>query len=177
MTNTTNVNLKKFVVSALFVAMAFVLSFIKIFKMPLGGSVTLFSMFVISLPAYLYGAKYGFIAAFVYSILQFLQGGFVIHPMQVIFDYILAFTCFGIVAFFRDINHGIYIGFLIACTIRWLSSSISGYVFFREYAPATWNPILYTLVYNGGYIFSEYLLTIIFVSISQVKKLLHKYKE
>lgn len=172
----TNTNVKKFVVSALFVAMAFVLSFIKIFKMPLGGSVTLFSMFVISLPAYLYGAKYGFAAAFAYSILQLLQGGYVIHPMQMLLDYIFAFTCFGIVAFFRDIKHGSYVGFLIACIIRWLSSSISGYVFFREYAPATWNPIIYTLAYNGGYIFAEYIITIIFVSIPQVKKILHQYK-
>ena len=172
----SNTNVRKFVVSALLVAMAFVLSFIKIFKMQLGGSVTLFSMFVISLPAYLYGAKYGFAAAFIYSILQLVQGGYIIHPMQIFLDYIFAFTCFGIVAYFRNIKHGSYIGFLIACIIRWLSSSISGYVFFREYAPATWNPILYTLAYNGSYIFAEYIITIIFVSIPQVKKILHEYK-
>ena len=61
-----NRELRKFVVSAVFIAMAFVLSFIKIFRMPLGGSVTLFSMFVISLPAYFYGAKHGFVSAVIY---------------------------------------------------------------------------------------------------------------
>ena len=172
-----NRELKKFVVSAVFIAMAFVLSFIKIFRMPLGGSVTLFSMFVISLPAYLYGAKYGFVSAFIYSLLQLLQGGSIMHPAQIFLDYIFAFTCFGIVAFFRDVKHGSYIGFLIACIIRWLSSSLSGYIFFKEYAPETWNPIIYTLAYNGGYIFAEYLITIIFVSIPQIKNLLHQYKE
>lgn len=172
-----NTNLKKFVISALCVALAFVLSFIKVFRMPLGGSVTLMSMFVISLPAYLFGVKYGFMSSFVYAILQLIQGGTMIHPLQIFLDYILAFTCFGIVAFFRDIKHGSYIGFSIACIIRWISSSLSGYIFFKEYAPATWNPIIYTLAYNGGYIFAEYLITIIIVSIPQVKNLLHKYKE
>ena len=169
-----NRELRKFVVSAVFIAMAFVLSFIKIFRMPLGGSATLF---VMSLPAYFYGVKYGFASAFIYSLLQLLQGGTIIHPAQIFLDYIFAFTCFGVVAFFRDIKHGSYVGFLIACMIRWLSSSISGYIFFKKYAPETWNPILYTLAYNGGYIFAEYLITIIFVSIPQVKNLLHKYKE
>lgn len=172
-----NSELNKFVASALFVAMAFVLSFIKIFKMPLGGSVTLFSMFVISLPAYLFGVKYGFAASFCYAILQLVQGGYVVHPLQMFLDYIFAFTCFGIVAFFRNIKHGSYIGFLIACIIRWISSSLSGYIFFKDYAPATWNPIIYTLAYNGGYIFAEYLITIVVVTIPQVKNLLHTYKE
>lgn len=169
-------NLKKFVVSAFCVALAFVLSYVKVFRLPLGGSVTLMSMFVISMPAYLFGVRYGFMSGFVYAILQLMQGGTMLHPLQIFLDYILAFTCFGIVAFFRDIKHGSYVGFLIACVIRWLSSSLSGYIFFREYAPATWNPIVYTLAYNGGYIFAEYLLTIIIVSIPQVKNLLHKYK-
>ena len=169
-------NLRKFVISALCVALAFVLSFVKVFRMPLGGSVTLMSMFVISMPAYLFGARYGFMSSFVYAILQLVQGGTMLHPLQIFLDYIFAFTCFGIVAFFRDIKHGSYVGFLIACIIRWLSSSLSGYIFFREYAPATWNPILYTLAYNGGYIFAEYLITIVIVTIPQVKNLLHKYK-
>ena len=170
-------NLRKFVISALCVALAFVLSFVKVFRMPLGGSVTLMSMFVISMPAYLFGARYGFMSSFVYALLQLMQGGTMLHPLQIFLDYILAFTCFGIVAFFRDIKHGSYVGFLIACIIRWLSSSLSGYIFFREYAPATWNPIIYTLAYNGGYIFAEYLITIVIVTIPQVKNLLHKYKE
>ena len=83
-----NRELRKFVVSAVFIAMAFELSFIKMFRMPLVGSVTLFSMFVISLPAYLYGPKYGFPAAFIYSILQLIQGGSVMHPAQIFLDYI-----------------------------------------------------------------------------------------
>ena len=119
-------NLRKFVISALCVALAFVLSFAKVFRMPLGGSVTLMSMFVISMPAYLFGARYGFMSSFVYAILQLVQGGTMLHPLQIFLDYIFAFTCFGIVAFFRDIKHGSYVGFLIACIIRWLSSSLSG---------------------------------------------------
>lgn len=171
-----NINIKKFVLSALFVALAYVLSFVKVFRMPLGGSVTLMSMFVISLPAYCFGVKYGFTSSFIYAILQLMQGGTIVHPMQVFLDYIFAFTCFGIVAFYRNIKNGSYIGFFIACTIRCISSSLSGYFFFREYTPANWNTMLYALAYNGAYIYAEYFITVGLVTVPYVKNLIRKIK-
>ena len=61
-------------------------------------------------------------------------------------------------------------------TCSFLASSLSGYIFFREYAPEAMNPILYTLAYNGGYIYAEFILTVIFISIPQVKVVIKAYK-
>ena len=138
-----NTNIKKFVISALFVALAFALSFVRIFRMPLGGSATLFSMLALSLPAYFFGVKYGFMASFAYSLLQLIDP-YIVHPFQVMLDYIIPYTCFGVVGFFCDKKNGLQIGYLIAVIIRFISSSLSGYIFFKEYAPSAWNPLIYT---------------------------------
>ena len=168
--------LNKYAISALLVALAYVLSFVKILHLPFGGSITMFSMLFISLPSYFFGVRYGFMASFVYSLLQLVVDPYIIHPFQLFLDYILPFTCFGLVGFFREKKNGLYIGFILACVVRFLSSTISGYVFFSEYTPETWNPIVYTVVYNGSYVFTECVLTIIFISISHVKKLIESFK-
>ena len=170
-----NTNIKKLSTSALLIAFAFILSFIKIMRLPFGGSITLLSMLFVSLPSYLYGVKYGFVASITYSFLQLISDNYIVHPMQVVFDYIIAFSVFGIVGFFRNKKNGLEIGFIIACVIRFISSSISGYIFFREYAPESWNPIIYTVVYNGSYIFIECIFTVLVLQNKKVKNILTKY--
>ena len=167
-----NTNIKKLSTSALLIAFAFILSFIKIMRLPFGGSITLLSMLFVSLPSYLYGVKYGFVASITYSFLQLISDNYIVHPMQVVFDYIIAFSVFGIVGFFRNKKNGLEIGFIIACVIRFISSSISGYIFFREYAPESWNPIIYTVVYNGSYIFIECIFTVLVLQNKKVKNVL-----
>ena len=78
--------------------------------------------------------------------------------------------------FFGKDNKGLALGFIIACCIRFLSSSISGYVFFKEYAPEGWNPIVYTVVYNGSYIFTECVLSLIVVGVEPVRNLLNQFR-
>ena len=168
--------LNKFAMSALLIALAFVLSLIKLLHLPFGGSITMFSMLFIALPSYFFGVKYGFLASFIYSLLQLLVDPYVIHPMQLFLDYILPFTCFGVAGYFRNKKNGIYAGYVLGCVIRFLSSSLSGYIFFKEYAPEAWNPIVYTVAYNGSYIFTECVLTIIFISIKQINNLIEEYR-
>ena len=171
------IQIRQFAISALFIALAFVLSFVKIIHLPFGGSITLFSMLFASLPAYYFGVSYGFMASLTYSILQLIAASYIVHPLQVVLDYIFAFGCFGVVAFFKDRKSGLQIGFVIACIIRFLSSSISGYVFFKEYTPQSWNPLVYTIVYNGGYIFVECIITLVFLSVKQVNSIIERYKK
>ena len=170
-----NVNIKKISGSAILIAIAFILSFVKIMRLPFGGSITLLSMLFISLPSYLYGVKYGFAASITYSLLQLISDNYIVHPMQVVLDYIIAFSVFGIVGFFRNKKFGLEIGFIIACVIRFISSSISGYIFFKEYAPESWNPIIYTVVYNGSYIFIECIFTVLVLQNKKIKNILTKY--
>lgn len=169
-------NLRKFAISALLIAVAFALSFVKIIHLPFGGMVTAFSMLFAGLPAYFFGIKYGFMASIVYSLIHIIVDPYIIHPFQVFLDYILPFSCFGIIGFFKDMKYGLQIGYVIACFIRFFSSALSGYIFFSDYAPETWNPIVYTIVYNASYVFTECILTLIFLSLKPVKKLLKDYK-
>ena len=72
------------------IALATLLSFIKVFEMPQGGSVTAVSMAPILIYSCRHGVKKGFVVSTVYGILQFLlQGGFSIHPMSILLDYLL----------------------------------------------------------------------------------------
>ncbi|MCQ2609897.1 MAG: energy-coupled thiamine transporter ThiT, partial [Lachnospiraceae bacterium] len=63
-------NVKNLSVCAMLIALSLVCSKIKIFSLPLGGSITLFSMLIISIPGYLYGVKYGFVSSFIYSLFK-----------------------------------------------------------------------------------------------------------
>ena len=169
-------NIKKFTLSAIFVAIAYVLSFVKLLHLPFGGSITLFSMLFISFPSYFFGLKYGFMASISYSLLQLIVDPYIVHPIQLILDYIIAFSSFGIVGIFGREDKDFVLGFIIACLIRFIASTISGYVFFKEYTPEGWNPIVYTVVYNGSYIFTECVLSLIVISVKPVKRILHKFR-
>ncbi|MBO6119556.1 MAG: energy-coupled thiamine transporter ThiT [Lachnospiraceae bacterium] len=170
-------SVKKFAVSALFISVAFLLSFIKFIRLPFGGSITLFSMLFVALPGYFYGVRTGFMASFAYSLLHLTTDFYVIHPMQLMLDYIFAFTCLGITGFFRNKNNGLQIGYILGCILRFISSSLSGYIFFKEYAPETWNPLVYTVAYNGSYIFTECVLTIIVLNVGAVKSFIKEMKK
>ena len=74
-------------------ALAFITSYLKVFNMPFGGSVTLFSMLFICLIGYWYGLKVGILTGLAYGILQFLQEPYVLSIFQVCCDYVLAFAC------------------------------------------------------------------------------------
>ena len=85
---------EKLVFSAVCLALAFILSYLQPYKLPWGGSVTLFSMLFVCLIGNWYGLRTGLTVAFTYSILQFLQGGgtYILTPLQVCCDYFFAFT-------------------------------------------------------------------------------------
>ncbi len=159
------------------VALAFICSYIKLFSLPFGGSVTLLSMFFICLPGLVYGLKLGLISSFVFSILTFVISGYYLSIPQVCCDYFLAFGLMGVCGLFIDMGANVSISFCIACVIRFVFSSISGFVFFAKYAPATMNPIVYSILYNGGYIFAEMIITLIILQLPPVKKALKLIKE
>ena len=95
------IDVRALVVGAMCISLAFVLSYMKIFSMPLGGSLTLLSMLPVCLYAGWYGPRYGLLAAFAYGLLQMIQGVWVVHPIQFILDYLLAFTVLGLSGFFK----------------------------------------------------------------------------
>ncbi len=184
---------------AVMIAAATVLSMIKIYEAPLGGSVTLFSMVPILLLSFRHGVKWGCASAFVYSVLQLLLGlGSValVHTARglflcVMFDYIIAFTVLGFAGIFSSLKLNQYIKIIIeiiaVCILRYASHVVSGAVVWYEITKeGQWNDLVnrfgmwtYSAVYNFAYMGPETVITIIaapailaVVSVIQKKKAL-----
>lgn len=177
---TKKINAKQLAFAGIALALAFVTSYIK-YELPMGGSVTLFSMFFICYVGYLYGVRVGLITAFAYSILQFMQSGatYFLTPFQVCCDYFFAFTALGLAGIWLNKKHGLTIGYIVACLARGLFHTIGGYMYWMDYMPE-WFPqsltSVYSIIYNYSYILIEMVITLIIINLPPVKKALEKVK-
>jgi thiamine transporter len=176
----------RLVTTAMLIALAAVLSLIKIFQMPLGGSVTLLSMLPVCVISIKYGVKWGFFGAFVYSLVQIALdfGSLMSWGMTakiwigcILFDYIFAYTSLGFAGIFKNKGTGgIIAGISIALFLRFVSHFISGTIFFDIWAPEGWNAAVYSVLYNGAYMLPELIFTavaaVILFSVPSTKKLI-----
>lgn len=141
---------------AVMVALAYVLNLIKIYHLPQGGSITLGSMVPVLLISYRRGPKIGVFTGIVFGLVQLALEGFIFHPVQVFLDYPLAFGVLGLAGYFRRQP---IVGVVVALFARFLSHFISGVVYFGEFAPPEWGPILYSAIYNGSYLLPEMVIS------------------
>ena len=167
---------KQLVYSAVAIALAVVCSMIKFANLPMGGSVTLFSMLFICFVGYLYGPATGMLTGAAYGVLQLLIEPYIYFPLQVLVDYPLAFGALGLSGCFSKSKHGLVKGYLFGVLARYVFAVISGWLFFGEYAWDGWAALPYSLVYNGCYIFAEAALTVLVLSIPAVSKAMKKVK-
>ena len=170
-------NVKVLVYSAVCIALASITSLIKVFEFPTGGSNTLASTLFAVLPGYFFGPVVGILAGFAHGILQFALGPYILTPVQVFIDYGLAFAAFGLSGFFAGQKFGYQKGYIAACIGRWFFAFLSGWIFFGEYAWEGWNPLPYSLAYNGAYIFAEGIITVLILLIPAVKSGLASVKQ
>ncbi|MDD5936590.1 MAG: energy-coupled thiamine transporter ThiT [Clostridiales bacterium] len=168
---------KQLVFCGIAMALALVTSYIEVFSFPFGGSVTLFSMLFVCMIGYFYGARVSIPVAIAYGLLQLVIKPYIYHPVQVLFDYPIAFGALGLSGFFSKSKHGLVKGYIIGIIGRWIFASVSGVVFFADYAWEGWNPIPYSLAYNGAYIFTEGIVTIIILSLPAVAKAIGQIKK
>ena len=164
------VDTRALVYGALCISLSFVLSYIKLFSMPMGGSLTLCSMLPIAMYAWAFGPAYGFTAAFAYSLLQIIQGAWIVHPVQFVLDYFIAFTCYGLSSLFPKC---LPFGVGVAGLARYACSVISGVVFFADSAAEAGyeSALLYSLGYNGGTIGVETILCVIVACVPGVVRI------
>ena len=167
---------RRLVFSGIAIALAFVTSFIKLFHLPMGGSVTLFSMFFITMVGYFYGIGPGLTAGVAYGILQMLIDPYIISVPQLLCDYIFAFGALGLSGLFADKKHGLTRGYVTGIIGRFVFSFLSGYIFFGMYAPEGMNPAAYSAIYNGSYIFTEGVLTLFILMIPAVYNAVKRVK-
>ena len=175
MSNTkTSMNLRCLCEAAILVALAQVLSYIKLMELPNGGSLTP-AMFPLLLFAVRWGVKPGLLAGFAFGLLQLIfDGAYAWGWQSMLLDYLVAFTPLGLAGLFRGRlkSHpaAFTLGCLVAGLLRYLCSFLSGWILWSEYADAAFSPLLagmsgqqlacfYSLVYNGGYMIPEILIT------------------
>lgn len=148
--------------AAMMIALASVLSLFKVYRMPQGGSVTPGSMVPILLFAVRRGSKYGVLAGALFGLVRLYLGMYVVHPVQLLLDYPLAFGALGLaglIATGKDNPMHAVAGTALGIGGRFLSHWVSGIVFFAEYAPAGQHPALYSAIYNGGYLGVEFAIS------------------
>jgi thiamine transporter len=148
--------------AAIAVALAFVLGLIKVFQMPYGGSISL-EMIPLILLALRQGPFVGVVAGAAYGLLDLAVEPFVVHPVQVVFDYPLAFGALGLAGFFRPTVRGAVMGTVVAVLARFACHFVSGVVFFASYAPEGWNPYLYSAAYNAAYLVPSLVIALVVV--------------
>jgi len=173
----TIIPVKQLVFSAVAIALATVLSELRLFKMPMGGSVTPFSMLFIVLIGWIYGLRGGLMVAIAHGVLQLLLGGSIYSLPQMLVDYILAFGALGLSGLFSESKHGLLKGYLLGVSGRFLFSFISGFIFFGYYAPEGMNPAWYSALYNISYIGTEAVLTCVLILLPPVGSTLKTVKQ
>lgn len=168
---------KQLVFSAMAIALAVVCSMIKLFEMPMGGSVTLLSMLFIVLIAYWYGPYVGIMTAVAYGLVQFVTEPIFYTIPQMLLDYPLAFGALGLAGFFNKKKWGLQIGYAVGVLGRFVFATISGVVFFASYAPEGMNPLVYSAGYQASYLLPEAVVTLIIISIPQVANAITRVKK
>ncbi len=156
-------------VGAMCIALASVLSLIKVWSMPWGGSITAASMLPLLLFAYVYGVGPGVTLGAVYGLMQLLLDGMpvpfagnaLLNFLSAILDYPLAFGLLGLAGLFRGGKAKLLAGFALGCTGRYVTAVLSGWLFYGQWAWEGWNPLLYSLVYNIAYMLPDALICMV----------------
>lgn len=169
---------------SLAIALSVVLDKITLFKMAQGGSVTPGSMIPIIIISFIYGPQVGMLSGFLFGFMNLILGGSIVHPVQLLLDYPLAFMLIGLSGYLKP-NYKVdttskakikvILAVLIASLGRLLCHFLSGIIFFSEYA-GEMNPYLYSLIYNGSFLSVEFLICSIIMCILPLKRLIYNIK-
>ena len=174
-----NLTLRALTEGAIFVALAQVISYLKLFELPQGGSIT-----VAMLPIFLYCARWGFgpglLASFVYSVLQLLlDGAYAWGWQSILGDYIVAFTVLGLAGLFHKQYYGFFVGTVVGALARFLVHYVVGATVWAEYMPETFfgmtmhSPWFYSCLYNLAYMLPNIVICLVVFAL--INKPLGKY--
>lgn len=169
---------RSIVYGAISIALSFALSYARIFKLPQGGSVTFASLLPLMIYCCMFGTRRGLIVCTIYGVLQALQDPYIIHPMQFLLDYPLAFGLIGVSGIFME--KGVFkdkkvvaflLGGVIAVVLRYACHVCSGVFAFADYADLDkyGTAIAYSLAYNS-FAFVDMLIALVAGSVMFASK-------
>lgn len=150
-------NSRTMVEGALCIALSTAFYFIRFFHLPQGGSITI-TMLPLLIFALRNGGALGITVGLVAGVLRLFLGAYIVHPIQALLDYPLACAAVGLAGFFR---RSINLGIVAAMLTNLFFYVLSGVIFFASYAPASMNPWIYSLLYNGSTVLPETLINVI----------------
>lgn len=158
--------------AAVCVALSFALSYVRLFKMPMGGSITLASMLPLMLFAFMFGSRKGVAVGAIYGILQAIQDPWIIHPAQFALDYLVAFAAIGLTGCIRELGFfkgnvraQFVLGAAVACAFRFLAHYFAGVFAFGMYGAG------YAVDYNISALANEYFYSFVYQSLYLIPEL------
>ena len=159
---------------ALMVAMAQILSYVKLAEAPNGGSITP-AMFPIIFFAVRWGLRPGLMAGFVFGLLQLIfDGAYAWGWQSMLLDYLVAFTPLGLAGLFKGKPWGLFVGTAVGCAGRFAVHYISGVTIYKIVAPTEFlgqtysSPSLYSIIYNGSYMLPNILIALVLAAVLYV---------
>lgn len=175
-----NKNTKMIVEGGISIALATVLSLIVLFRMPLGGSVTLASRLPLVIFSIRWGFKKGLLASALFGLVQIAMGGYVIHPVQGFLDYIVSFALMAVsgIKFSDNFSKKAFIpSIILAFILSGAANVVSGMIYFYDMTTAMeagFNSfLLYNLSYNYSFLALDcaILLLVFILTFDRLKNL------
>lgn len=154
---------------SLMLALTIILHQLRLYHFPQGGSVTLGAMVPLLIISFRYGAGVGALAGFVFGLINMIQDPFILHPIQVLFDYPLPYMAMGLAGFFPQ---KIILSAVAAFVGRFACHFISGVVFFASYAPEGMAPFVYSLMVNASLMVPEAIICCVILQVLPIRRLL-----
>ncbi|MDO4500900.1 MAG: energy-coupled thiamine transporter ThiT [Erysipelotrichaceae bacterium] len=175
-----NSNVRIMLEGAMMIALATVLSYIKLYDLPFGGSITL-EMLPLVIMSLRNGTKWGLFTALVHGILQMMMGFSNVLYCETLFaqilcillDYIIAFTALGSASLFTKVSSNKVVantfGTAMAGAIRFVCSFLSGWILWGQWAPEGMSAVYYSLVYNGSYMLPNIVIACVVIALLTYK--------
>ena len=157
------------------IAIAFVLSCIRLYRMLQGGSITPASMMPLVLFMVACGPLQGFVVGCAYGLLQLITDPYVIHPIQLLVDYPLAYgaMALGCLATLLPVRKEVQlpVAVILAGLGRYVMAVLSGAIFFAESAGEQ-NALIYSLGYNISYLGPDTIVCMLVACIPGMARLI-----
>ena len=165
---------REITLGAVALALAFVLSFVKLFSLTNAGSITLASVLPIALFCYVYGFRKSLPVTFIFAVLNFIQKPYVVSPWSVLLDYFIPYLALSLIGLFAvkdapnetkplKTHWKFFVGIAVYFGVRYVSHFLSGVLYWNEAydfmgfngVQTGFNAVAYSLVYNAVYLIPD----------------------